>query len=235
MLNRRTYAQLYEAKATHADWRAAHPTVHWPPVSLPVALLVAVDCIEHGRPDEGFALLLCFAALLRIGEVTALQVRDVVLPGDARLWGSRFPVLALRHTKTGDDMSAEVRLPWLFALLREWRDRRLSAVGGRGRLAPGRTHLRGALQASLQRLGLLSAGFVVHSFRAGGALYLLTGGESLAEVLRRGRWRQPEGARPYLQRLRALAAYADLPPAVLARAARLAEVPGLALRLYLGW
>ena len=67
----------------------------------------------------------------------------------------------------------------------------------------------------------------MHSLRAGGALYLISLGTPLDEVLRRGRWRRPESARPYLQRLRALQAYESIPLRVLRRGAVLAGAPSV--------
>ena len=78
-------------------------------------------------------------------------------------------------------------------------------------------------------IGIVAAGFVFHSFRAGGALRLLNADTPLPEVLRRGRWRRPESARPYLQRLRALCAAAAIPAPVLARGALWAVEPSALL------
>ena len=47
----------------------------------------------------------------------------------------------------------------------------------------------------------------------------------LSEVLRLGRWRRPESARPYVQRLRALTAARAIPPQLLARGAVYAAEP----------
>ena len=102
-------------------------------------------------------------------------------------------------------------------------------AGDAARLFPSAVVLRAALAESLRALGLESVGFVFHSFRAGGALYLLNHGEDLREVLRRGRWRWPESARPYVQRLRALSAYTDIPQRTLDAGASLAMAPSLVL------
>ena len=80
---------------------------------------------------------------------------------------------------------------------------------------------------SLRRLGIGHVGFVMHSLRAGGTLNLINLGVHTDEVLRRGRWRRPESARPYLQRLRALQAYTGVPAAVLQRGAVFAAAPSL--------
>ena len=147
-----------------------------------------------------------------------------MFPEDARFWGVSFVVLALEHTKSGGEFSAEVRAAWLWPLLRRWVQQR-APQGRKARLFPCARHLRAALARALVALGLGNAGFVFHSFRAGGALYLLNMGAPLDEVLRRGRWRRPESARPYLQRLRALAAGRAIPDALLARGALLAADP----------
>ena len=110
-----------------------------------------------------------------------------------------------------------------------WVAHRRAQGGEEAQVFPSATALRAALQASLRRLGLAGAGFVMHSFRAGGALYLLNLGFHLDEVLRRGRWRRPESARPYLQRLRALSAYTAIPQRTLQAGASLAMAPSLVL------
>ena len=97
---------------------------------------------------------------------------------------------------------------------------------------PSPPELRAALAESAAALGIGAAGFVFHSFRAGGALRLLNQDTDLTEVLRRGRWRRPESARPYLQRLRALYAAEGIPPARLDCGARWAVEPS---RLFAAW
>ena len=149
------------------------------------------------------------------------------------MWGCRVCVLALRHTKTGDDLSAEVRVPWLWGFLERWVGRRRLAAGRGAVLFPGGAPLfRRALADSCRRLGLGEAGLVMHSFRGGGALHLLHSEVGIEEVLRRGRWRRPESARPYLQRLRALAVHDRVPRAVLERGARYALAPRLTLEAF---
>ena len=109
-------------------------------------------------------------------------------------------------------------------MLRAW-VRIRTPSGANARLFPSAPELRAALHASLAALGVAHVGSVFHSFRAGGALYLLNCEVEVVEVLRRGRWRRPESARPYLQRQRALAARRALPPALLARGAVFAAEP----------
>ena len=188
-----------------------------------VLFLIAEDQLRRGDVGCALAFLLAFTGLLRISEVAGLRVCDVVFPEDPGFWGVAY-VLALAHTKTGDDLSAEIRANWLWPMLRSWV--RAKASGGTSaRLFPPASALRAAMHASLAALGVAHVGFVFHSLRAGGALFLLNCEIELAEVLRRGRWRRPESARPYLQRLRALAAGRALPSGLLARGAVFAAEP----------
>ena len=90
-----------------------------------------------------FAFVLAFAGLLRISEVVGLRVGDVVFPEDPRFWGVDFVVLALAHTKTGDDLSAEIRDAWVWPLLRLWHSVRAPA-GQAARLFPSAVDLRAA-------------------------------------------------------------------------------------------
>ena len=59
--------------------------------------------VEVGAAKQVLALLLAFSGLLRISDVAGLRVQGVVFPEDARFWGVSFVMLALEHTKTGDD------------------------------------------------------------------------------------------------------------------------------------
>jgi len=229
LLSKRTYDSLVDARALLSDWNGLMHTSHWPPIPYPLLFLLAEDQLARGRVDLALAFLLAFCGLLRISEVAGLRVADVVFPEDLRFWGVSFVVLALKHTKTGDDLSAELRDAWTWDLLRVWV--RTRAVGGQhARLFPSAVDLRAGLAESLAALGIDRAGFVFHSFRAGGALRLLNGGVELGEILRRGRWRRPESARPYLQRLRALCAAEQIPAALLNRGALLAANPPRLLR-----
>ena len=232
LLSPRIYAELVDAHALLADWHATRSTTHWPPLTLPLVLLLVTHQLELGNRAIGVGFLVAFGGLLRVGELAALRVCDVVFPGDSRLPGSRCVVLILQHTKTGDDKSAELSLSWMWKALRNWVGERRFAGGANALLFPSAAVFRRALTTSLAALNLRQAGFVMHSFRAGRALQLVVSGVHMEEVLRLGRWRRPESARPYVQRLRALAAYVDIPSELLARADRLATAPSLTLRLW---
>ena len=202
VLSRRIHGELEDARGLLTDWNGVGHAAHWPPLPYPLVFLLAEDQLRRGDVGCALAFLLAFTCLLRISEVAGLRVGDVVFPEDPRFWGVAYVVLALAHTKTGDDLSAELRASWLWPMLRAW-VRTRTPSGANARLFPSAPELRAALQVSLAALGVAHVGFVFHSFRAGGALYFLICEVELVEVLRRGRWRRPESARPYLQRLRA--------------------------------
>ena len=101
------------------------------------------------------AFLLAFTALLRISEVAGLRVCDVVFPEGPRFWGVAYVVLALAHTKTGDDLSAEVRANWLWPMLRAWV--RTKAPGGAtSRLLSSLRAVDSPLDARLDALSVLT-------------------------------------------------------------------------------
>ena len=82
-------------------------------VAYPLLFLLAEDQLQRGDVGCALAFMLAFTGLLRISEVAGLRVGDVVFPEDPRFWGVAHVVLALAHTKTGDDLSAEIRASWL--------------------------------------------------------------------------------------------------------------------------
>jgi integrase len=231
LLSPRSFSALLEARALLSDWNAAK-SIHWPPLPLPIVLLCVSHQLEKGRKDVAVGFLLAFFCMLRVSELASLTVADIVFRDDKRFWGLQCALVVLQHTKTGDDKSAELRQAWVWPLLRSWVEQCRSERGDRARLFPSAAKFRTELAISLHHLGLGDCGFVMHSFRAGGALYLLNLEVHIEEVLRRGRWRRPESARPYVQRLRALASYSCFPAGLLERGSRIAAAPSLFLSPY---
>jgi len=229
LLSPTIYLQLPEARALLVDWQTADKVQHHPPLLFPLVLLLVQDQLGPRRAAAvGFALLLSFLGILRISETTSLRVCDVVRPG-GRVWGLRCLLLCLRHTKTGDDQSSEVWASWVYKAFAVYVERRTVRVGADGKLFPSASTIRSGLKMSLAQFGLEQLGYTPHSLRAGGALSLLNAGISLEEVLRRGRWRRPESARPYLQQLTAVAVAVRTPAAALAAGELLALDPAAML------
>ena len=229
MLSPRVYTEMLDARSLLGDWIAGRQVTHWPPLVLPLVMVLAEYQFACGAPAVAVAFLVAYTGLLRGAELSALRVRDCILLEDERFPSVRFFLLVLVHTKTGDDKTAELREKWLWPALRRLLAVRARGGGQNGRVFPTQPVLRRALGQSLEYFGLGGCGFAVHSLRGGGALGLQDGGASVDEVLRRGRWRRPESARPYIQRLRALAAYQDVPAAILARGCAALREPSEAL------
>ena len=83
--------------------------------------------------------------------------------------------------------TAELRSAWLFPFPRRWVARQWAHGGEAAVLFPDAQALRAALRVSLGTVGLAQCGFVMHSFRSGGAQHILSLRTPLEEVLRRGR------------------------------------------------
>ncbi len=231
LLSPRSFSALLEARALLSDWNAAQ-AAHWPPLPLPLVFLCVLHQLEKGQKGVAVGFLLAFFCMLRVSELASLTAADIVFRDDKRFWGLQCTLVILQHTKTGDDKTAELRQAWVWPLLRAYVEQCRTAGGDRVGLFPSASTFRSELAISLHRLGVGECGFVMHSFRAGGALYLVNLEVPIDEVLRRGRWRRPESARPYVQRLRALASYSFIPAGLLERGSRLAAAPSLFLSPY---
>jgi hypothetical protein len=70
------------------------------------------------------------------------------------------------------------------------------------------------LRGSCLVLGLDRLGFVMHSFRHGGATHDILAGDSVEDVMRHGRWASTKSARHYIQSGRARSLSNDVPARV---------------------
>ena len=193
-------------------WGTLEPSQSWPPITYGLVLTVAVALWERKDYAHATALLLSFECYLRSGEVCALQVKDVALPGDVRLGTmSTLSTLGVMKAKTGRYQHVTVRDPLVIHLLS------LFTVGAApdAPLLPGvsQPSLRKALRHGLRLVGMPDAPYVPHSCRHGGATHdYLLGGLSLESVLERGRWASSKSARTYLQSARVLLLLQQIPP-----------------------
>jgi integrase len=195
------------ARLAMRGWEREQPSVPHQPITWEALAAMAVTLASWRLPAEGLACLLMFRSLLRISEVCALRISDVVFPGDARV-GSAFPKnivgLRLRTTKTGNEKFAQLDDSAVIALLKVYVGRRRRQGAGEGSFLfgflPG--GLRTAFKAAAHSLGLV--GYTPHSCRHGGATDLFLRTEDIELVLIRGRWASTKSARHYVQSGRSL-------------------------------
>lgn len=221
------------------SWRKKRPGKSKPPLDRNLAYFLAMRFARAGRLDLCLAVLLTFNCMLRVSELARLRMEDVFLPGDGRLSArQRVPLLRLGKTKTLRELSAEVDDPFVAALLKWWIrscrrgqpvfDWCVSKNEKARRAAIGR-YFRAALHAECKRCGL-SKRYTPHCLRHGGASRRAMDGATIEQVMALGRWASSKSALRYIQKARALALTAKIPPRV-ARAAAIIEAnPAAALR-----
>eukprot|EP00899_Mesostigma_viride_P024406 jgi/Mesvir1/514/Mv11377-RA.1 len=193
----------YEARRLLAGWARRVPVQSPHPVPWQLLYLVANILRAQGSILAACCCIIVFQQYLRIGEAFKLRVGDVALRGDFRLGPSNQGALLLRDPKTakGQAQAVVVVEPLSLTLL--------------GALCAGRAHeelLFGALSYSrfLRRwhaawdlLGLRGM-FSPYSMRHGGATHDYLRGVPIADIQKRGRWRQFSSVDHYVGLHRAL-------------------------------
>jgi hypothetical protein len=198
-------------------WRRLEPAESWPPATYGLAFGAACELWLCGDVAHATAILLAFECYLRNDEVCKMSVRDVALPGDARVGrASTFAAVAIQFAKTGRRQWVTVRDPLVLSLLQGFAE----GAQPSDKLLPGVSpdSFRQAFRRGLDLLGFPNAPYVVHSLRHGGATHDYTvGGLSLESVLERGRWRSTATARRYLQSARVLLLDVCIPTTVVTK------------------
>jgi integrase len=207
-------------------WDKLQPSQAWAPLTWDLTSVIAVHFVLRGRLDMAVGCLLAFDCLLRVGEMTALQRRDVAFDNDPRI-GNDFKEagLHLRHTKTGPHQYVVMTRPEVKALLRLYlRTRKRSAL-----FDFDASQFRRVFRAICNDLGL-DARYVPHSLRHGGATALFIATRDLSLVMVRGRWASKKSARHYVQDGCALLMDQRIPKRVAAAGRVFGADIGLALR-----
>eukprot|EP00808_Paulinella_micropora_P010315 g76969.t1 len=215
MLNPRLREKLVLAKLALTGWKKLCPVVSFPPLSWNQVLAIIFILLSRRKVTAAVAVLLAFESLLRIGELFALRVSDVIF-GEHHAWG--MPpclVLRLRSAKGGDNQSVEVRSFLLRKLLASLVLGRRSEVlvfpGSAGSLS------RDFCDALLS-LGLYSQGYVFHSLRHEGAALASLRRDPFLDIMHRLRHKDTKTTFTYLQACKALLGANGSPPLVLALA-----------------
>ncbi len=199
---------LHHARLSLRGWTSLVPPVPYPPLSWDLTVLISFRLTLCGFPRMAFAVLLSFDCFLRVGELTSLRREDVTLGQDLRL-GSEWPqaVLRLARTKTGPNQSVVILREGVHSLLRFFHHR----TPPRHFLFPFTpARFRTEFHRACTSLGL-SASYVPHSLRHGGATQLFMAGWQLEDIMLRGRWAVSKSARRYIQAGRALLLQQSIP------------------------
>lgn len=208
MLLPRAKGKLLIANKCLKRWTKARPSVSYPPLTWDLAVTIAVQMIRAGFYQFAVATVLGFDCLLRISEFMKLRKSDVSDARDPRL-GSEYRqmTISFRTTKTGPNQSCDVRIAAVKTILRDL----VSRTKGDELLFPGGVRkYRDVFKACCRDLRL-TASYVPHSLRHGGATRMYLMGESIDSILHRGRWRATESARRYIQSSKAIAIATTVP------------------------
>jgi integrase len=188
---------LPRSHAALKGFEKSQPKVSYPPLSKTVAVALAVKLATDGRYRAGLATLVGFSCLLRISELVGLRREDVAdHRRDPRVDNdTRLMTLRLRATKTGPNQRVVVDDPVVADLLAD--AARRTRVGDF--IFPfSAAAYRCLFKSACSAMGL-SALYVPHSLRHGGATWLVARGHPVEEVMRRGRWASTRSARIYIQ------------------------------------
>lgn len=202
---------LGESRLRLRGWRNLLEAHSHPPLTWELTVLFAVTMAKWGYHAEATAALLSFDCYLRVGEMTRLQFRDVIMPHDARV-GSAHPSMALRlaRAKTGLNQWVSLRNPAVSASFLGYL--RSSSFAAEQRIFPfSPDRFRRLLHRVADSLGVGHTPYVPHSLRHGGATCDFLRGDSIEQIMFRGRWKSMESARRYIQTGRAIMATVDVP------------------------
>jgi len=207
---------LFISRQCLKGWERVKKSASHPPLTWELTVVIACTLARWGCHAPAVAMLVAFDCYLRVGELTRIRRRDVVMPDDARMGRAHTSMaVCLAKTKTGLNQSVAVDRPEVAHILCAWvRAMPPSADGNPLVFAFSPDYLRRLMRSACVQLGVGHTAYVPHSLRHGGATadFLRTG--SVERVQFRGRWKSMESLRTYVQTARALLAAQRVPPAL---------------------
>ena len=191
-------------------WSKVRSSQSHPPLTWELTVLMACTMARSGHHGPAVAMLLAFDCFLRVGELTRIRRSDIVLPNDPRMGRAHTTMaVVLRTAKTGRMQSVGIWSADVARILVHW----VGAVPST--TAPGDDdprifafspdffrRLMHRTSAALQ----LPTRYTPHSLRHGGATDDFLRNGSIERVQFRGRWKQLESVRRYVQTARAVLA-----------------------------
>ena len=210
-------AHMFVSRQCLKGWERVKKSVSHPPLTWELTVVIACTLARSGYHGPAVAMLVGFDCYLRVGELTRIRRRDVVMPNDAR-FGRAHSTMAvcLSRTKTGLNQSVALQSQDVADILCIW-VRSLPCIAADDNplvFAFSPDYLRRLMRNACIQLGVGHTPYVPHSLRHGGATadFLKTG--SIERVQFRGRWKSMESLRTYVQTARALLAAQDVPLAL---------------------
>lgn len=188
---------LPRARAALKGFERLQPKVSYPPMSRSVAVALSVKLAADGCYRAGLGVLVAFTCLLRVSELLGLRREDIAdHRRDPRVDSdTRLMTIRLAATKTGFNQKVVVEDQMVADLLSD--AARRTRVGEL--VFPfSKAAFRSLFKSACAALGL-SALYVPHSLRHGGATWLVARKHDVEEVMRRGRWASTRSARIYIQ------------------------------------
>ena len=197
-------------------WEKTRESASHPPLTWELTVVMACTLARSGYHGPAIAMLLAFDCFLRVGELTRIRFTDIVMPNDPRTGRAHSTMaVVLRTAKTGKLQSVGVADPDVARLVAMWArspvvhsnpsdpDPRLFAFS-----PDFLRRLMYQASAALQ----LPIRYTPHSLRHGGATDDFLRHGSVERVQFRGRWKQLESVRRYVQMARAVLSRRQVPP-----------------------
>lgn len=203
--------KLGESRLRLRGWRRLITHRSHPPITWELTVVFALTMAKWGYHAEAVGTLLSFDCYLRVGELTRIRYKDVLLPQDPRV-GLAHTAMAVRlaHTKTGPNQSVSIsRQAVADTLLTYLQSYPFLAKDFVFPFTPASfRHLITQVAASC---GLSHIPYVPHSFRHGGATHDFLQHSTIEQIMFRGRWAAMKSTRRYIQTARALLMMIQLP------------------------
>lgn len=211
-------AQMFISRQCLKGWERVKTVASHPPLTWELTVAIACTLARSGFHAPAVAMLVAFDCYLRVGELTRIRLRDVVMPNDSRMGRAHTSMaVCLARTKTGLNQSVALHRPEVASVLSSWvraLRARTTADDNPLMFAFSPDFLRRLMRNACVQLGVGHTAYVPHSLRHGGATadFLLAG--SIERVQFRGRWKSMESLRTYVQTARALLAAQEVPAAI---------------------
>ena len=114
-------AHLFISRQCLKGWERVKKSTSHPPLTWELTVAIACTLARSGFHAPAVAMLVAFDCYLRVGELTRIRLRDVVLPSDPRMGLAHTGMaVCLARTKTGLNQSVALHRPDVASILASW-------------------------------------------------------------------------------------------------------------------